>query len=53
MDLTWPHLARPVRLFWNFIIWWYGTQDSLEQILHGSELMCFTLTVKIKGPGWG
>lgn len=49
MDLTRPHPARPVRLLWNFIIWWYGTRDSPEQLLPGSELMCSSLTVKIKG----
>lgn len=53
MDLTRPHPARPVRLLWNFIIWWYGTRGSPKQLLHGSALMCSSLTVKIKGPGWG
>lgn len=53
MDLTRPHLARPVRLLWNFRIWWYGTGDSLEGLLRGSAPTCFTLTVKIKGPGRG
>lgn len=48
-----PHPARPVRLLWNFIIWWYGTRGSLEQLLHGSEIMCSSLTVEIEGPGWG
>lgn len=37
----------------NLIIWWWGPQGSLEPLLHASQLMRSSLTVKIKGPGWG
>lgn len=46
-----PSNSSGTSSFHYFARW--GPRDSLEWLLHGSEVTCFTLTVKIKGPGWG
>lgn len=45
-----PDLSNSSWTFLSIILWW-GTQYRLEQLLHGFEVMCFTLTVTIKGLG--
>lgn len=52
MDLTWSHLAASAKFLLNLPFYYSAVRNTVqppEQLLaHGFEVMCFTLTVKIK-----